>query len=398
MTSHPSSEPQLSSSGGLKWTEQSVFVPYHRFSLDGVGRGSAQDLTARPNAAFHPIREVELSKEGCLLQFAKPIETLNRRLSIEEVLILLELIRTGQRDRLHGQELYLYPGIESFAINAETQQVAVVLKNVRPKDRFTNLKNNQLSVLAFLELIEAHCPSGWKRVQHRTHEILTLSGLRDQLVMRSWLQNIKTLFVVGVWTLIALIIATIPATFFAPPAIREPLQTFYSERLLLLMDQINHQRSILSQHQPVRLNVSLSLPPLAPEERRQVTERLAQAILKVKGRGTIHPGRALRADTGDTPKSLPSLKKDPSLDVNVVGRAPQPESSGSTPKSERWSISVTDYRGEVQELLKALSGEMKGMWVLRIDEPEVTVSASVQLDAALVTSPSKETDNGRSEE
>jgi hypothetical protein len=395
MTSHPSSEPQLSSSGGLKWTEKSVFVPYQRFSLDGVGRGSAQDLTARPNAAFHPIREVELSKEGCLLQFEKPIERLNRRLSIEEVIILLELTRTGQRDRLHGQELYLYPGIESFAINAETQQVAVVLKNVRPKERFTNLKNNQLSVLAFLELIEAHCPSGWKRVQHRKHEILTLSGLRDQLVMRSWLQNIRTLFVVGVWAVLSLIIASIPATFFAPPVISEPLQTFYSERLLFLMDQINHQRSILSQHQPVRLNVSLSLPPLAPEERRQVTERLAQAILKVKGKGTIQSSRAVLP--GVTP-TLSTKATTPSPNTTAVGEAPQPASSASTPPSERWSISVTDYRGEVQELLKALSGEVKGLWVIRVDKPEVTVSASVQLDAARVRPPSQETLNEGSKE
>ena len=90
-------------------TKHSVSFTLGDHVVDGIGRGSAKDLMFRPNASFHPIRDVVQNGRECQLHFDRPLMEINRSISEREVLNLLRSLRLGVRECALGQQLYLYP-------------------------------------------------------------------------------------------------------------------------------------------------------------------------------------------------------------------------------------------------------------------------------------------------
>ena len=191
--------------------------------VDGIGRGSAKDLMFRPNASFHPIREVKQDGKVCKLSFDRPLMEINRSLSEQEILDLLRSLRLGVRECALGQQLYLYPGLESFGFNL-AGDLRIAFVNVRPKYRFVDYNTQHMSVLAFFELLKAFCPKTWKRIEPRSSHIMTLAALEANLTgptmfsrFRSFIRVIMVLALIG-------FISSIPIALFGPASMREPLK------------------------------------------------------------------------------------------------------------------------------------------------------------------------------
>ena len=191
--------------------------------VDGIGRGSAKDLMFRPNASFHPIREVKRTGDQCELHFDRPLMELRRSVSEREVLTLLASLRLGVRECALGQELYLYPGLESFGLSS-SGDLKMALINVRPKHRLVDHTLQQMSVEAFFELLKGHCPKTWARIAPHSERIVTLAALEAHLtgptVMSRFTRFIRTLILLG----IILFFCSIPIAMFGPPSMREPLR------------------------------------------------------------------------------------------------------------------------------------------------------------------------------
>lgn len=206
--------------------------------VDGVGRGSLSDLSFRPNATFHPVREVKVDRETCLITFDKPLQSLNRSLSKPELLLLLKNLRSGVRECALGQQLYLYPGIEAFGM---TQQgdICFTLINVRPRYSNQDHSTQKMSVLAFFELMKVACPSGWRAVEGKQDRINTLAALEVALEGSSLLTRIAKVIR---FTLISALVLTLAAVFiglFGPPELREPLREWAHPHLVALSEHLS---------------------------------------------------------------------------------------------------------------------------------------------------------------
>ena len=161
-------EPGLSETRFLVRTDTSVSIPLESYKIEGVGSGSLSDVIFRPNACFQKCKMPEFASDKRLtIQYIKALLPIHRNLKIEEVLILLRAVLDGHKIRSENQALYVYPGLEAFGLDAMTQKPRIALINVRPLDRYTTHNHDLLSVEAFLKLIQVHCPSGWKKIQHQ---------------------------------------------------------------------------------------------------------------------------------------------------------------------------------------------------------------------------------------
>lgn len=191
--------------------------------VDGVGRGSLSDLSFRPNATFHPVREVIADGKRCVITFDKPLQTFNGSLSKTEVLILLKNFRAGVRETALGQQLYLYPGVEAFGMGA-SGDLCFALINVRPRYALAEYSTQKMSVIAFFELMQAYSPQGWKVVRDQTDKINTLAALESALEGISlWRRIIKlTRILVAVFLVLSCVVVGL--AFLGPPEIKEPIR------------------------------------------------------------------------------------------------------------------------------------------------------------------------------
>lgn len=191
--------------------------------VHGIGRGSAQDLMFRPNASFHPIREIKRTSDSCELHLDRPLMTLSRAVSEREVLILLKSLRLGVRECALGQELYLYPGLESFGVNL-SGELKMVLINVRPKHRLKNHTIQQMSVYAFFALLKNHCAKSWARIEPHADRIVTLAALEAHLTGPTVFSRLRRLVRTLALLIIIAFLTSIPIAMFGPPSIRDPLR------------------------------------------------------------------------------------------------------------------------------------------------------------------------------
>ena len=194
--------------------------------VDGIKQGSLSDLQFRPNASFHPIREVQFDQSQCMLNFDKPLKLIDRKLKATEVIALIAHIRRGERELAIGQQFYLYPSEQAFGLS-QNGELRIVLRNIRPRYLYTEVSQSQLNVIALLKLIENHCPSLWLQVSKEAHKIKTLSILQDRLTASHAYKKIgrflwrATVYLVFLWLL------SLPIAAFGPPTLKEPLRPYY---------------------------------------------------------------------------------------------------------------------------------------------------------------------------
>lgn len=206
--------------------ERSAEVSIADHHIDGIGQGSLSDLQFRPNASFHPIREVQFDRTQCTLLFDRPIKPINRTLHPKEVIALIEHIRRGERELAVGQKFYLYPSKLAFGLS-QTGELRIVLRNIRPRHLHTNISQSQMSVIALLNLIESHCPKLWYSLSRDVHKIKTLTMLQEALHSSSALLKATRLLWRGLIYLIFLWLLSLPVAAFGPPQLRDPLRSYY---------------------------------------------------------------------------------------------------------------------------------------------------------------------------
>ena len=194
--------------------------------VDGIKRGSLSDLQFRPNASFHPIREVQFDHTQCTLTFDKPLKLIDRRLKPKEIIALIAHIRRGERELAIGQHFYLYPSEQAFGLS-QTGELRIVLRNIRPRHLHTEVTQSQLSVLALLKLIEYHCPNLWHQVGKEAHKIKTLSMLQDNLTTSPTYKRLGRFIWRTAVYLIFLWLISLPIAAFGPTTLKEPLRPYY---------------------------------------------------------------------------------------------------------------------------------------------------------------------------
>ena len=209
--------------------------------ISGVSEGSLSDLQFRPNASFHPIREVHLSSEHCELTYDRPLRDIDRPINAGELLLLIQNIKRGERDLALGQDLFLYPGSEAFGLS-QHGELRIILRNIRPKIRYHDCGQERLSLIAFLKLIEDHSPRLWNEISPKRHQLENLNQLEEVLQGSTFVKRLSR----ALWRLclyaLFLWLISIPVAAFGPPQLREPLKRIYYpvfERLTELMSPVN---------------------------------------------------------------------------------------------------------------------------------------------------------------
>lgn len=230
-------------------TENKAVITLADHVISGVKEGSLSDLQFRPNASFHPIREVLLKTDRCELIFDRPIRRIDRPVEASELLLLIQNIKRGERDLALGQDLYLYPGSEAFALSPHGE-LRIVLRNLRPSIRYHDSGQERVSLIAFLTLIKEHSPSLWQEISPHQHKLENLNQLEALLQSSTILQRLGRF----IWRLclyaLFLWLISIPIAAFGPPQIREPLKRFYHpvfERLTELMSPTHQDQSGIPQ-------------------------------------------------------------------------------------------------------------------------------------------------------
>ena len=223
LNNEPSAELEQVPQSRPEVKKHSVSFTLNDHIVDGIGRGSAKDLMFRPNASFHPIRDVKQDGRVCQLSFDRPLMEVNRSLSEREVLNLLRSLRLGVRECALGQQLYLYPGLESFGLSL-SGDLKIAFVNVRPKNRFIDHNTQHMSVLAFFELLKAYCPRAWQRIEAQSSQIVTLASLEAHLIGPSLSSRVRALaraiFILAFITFVS----SIPIALYGPPSMRDPLR------------------------------------------------------------------------------------------------------------------------------------------------------------------------------
>jgi hypothetical protein len=357
-------EPVLSQSNDLIRTPNSTFVPFSAFKVDGIGQGSVDDIKYRPNASFHAIQDIALSTEGCKITYTKALKPLERNLKFVEIIRLIQDTRMGQRDRALGQEFYIYPGIESFATTVDSQQVHIVLRNIRPLQKYQNYKAAQLSVEAFLQLIEHRCPSARKKIQGRRHEIMTLAGLENMLSDISWWDHLRTTSKWVFNSIIFLILLSIPTSIWGPSELKDPLQQFYQQQWNEFTQQIELQRQKLSTTPGMNFQFQITVNQTISQREQNSFEKYIQK--RVKKQLINHPFVIKLL----IPQEVKNSDKVDRSDA-------EKNHMEKSPSKTQWMITLKNYRGSVQDLIQSLQGNLDQDW--RIDPKNTLITIETNL-------------------
>lgn len=224
---------------------QITLVDHH---VDGIKRGSLSDLQFRPNASFHPIRDIDFDQIQCKLTFDKPLKKIDRTLRSKEVIALIAHIRRGERELAIGQHFYLYPSEQAFGLS-QNGELRIVLRNIRPRYLHSKLTESQLTVLALLNLIKSHCPNLWHQVEKKADTIKTLSMLHDSLTTSPVYQKIGRFIWRTTMYLILLWLLSLPIAAFGPPTLKEPLRPYYYPLFKRLTEILEPAAPILDDQQ-----------------------------------------------------------------------------------------------------------------------------------------------------
>ena len=276
--SNPSNSPAVNSQSQVEFTksdqqsqpklhDQSALITLRDHFVTGVSEGSLSDLQFRPNASFHPIREIDLKTDQCELIFDRPIRGIDRPIKADELLLMIQNIKRGERDLALGQDLFLYPGKEAFCLS-QHGELRILLRNIRPKLTYHDCGQERLSLIAFLALIEEHSPRLWDSVAPRRHQLENLNQLEELLQGSTLIKRVSR----ALWRLclyaLFLWLITIPIAAFGPPKIREPLKELYHpvfERLADLMSPVKTEL-------PPKEQVPLKGQSNSPEQKASTTD------------------------------------------------------------------------------------------------------------------------------
>ncbi|MEE2645120.1 MAG: hypothetical protein VYD19_09325 [Myxococcota bacterium] len=271
--------------GPISVDEKGVTLELSRLELPSLVEGTLDDLVLRPNKFFHPRKRPRFSPTQARIDYASHAEPVTRRVTEEELLKVLDGVISAQRTRLTKQPLTLYPGREAFALDSR-DRLRVVLMNCWPRE-IEEMSELQLSTLAFLELIEYHCPSAAKRIRQSGESPMTLLHLRE-LLTRSQVGAILKRVTVLVLLLVALIVGL---TLRGPAPIRDPLQALFTPHYK------QAERWVKAQLESPQIRLQLSLSSES-EQLSPRPEALLPLLDEIFGAGRYrigaHPSEALR--------------------------------------------------------------------------------------------------------
>ena len=372
-------EPELSSSRFLVRTDTSVSIPLDSYKIEGVGSGSLSDVVFRPNASFQKCK-TPIFDEGkrLTISYIKALLPINRNLQVEEILTLLRAVLDGHKIRSENQVLYVYPGLEAFGIDALTHKPRIGLINVRPLDRYTTHSHDLLSVEAFLKLIQVHCPSGWKKIEHQIDHIRSLYLLDEALSEGSWSlkKGLSRLF----WLFVFILIMSIPISIWGPPSVKEPILNLYQRGFNQLQMQLESRHIYFEKTQsPFHLTLTLHFEkPLTQARWQSLKPRLLKAIQRIDPKLTFEN---IEANPLKPTSETHSLK-------SIEGQIQPSDQSTEQQTYNQISITIKEYWGHPATLIKRLKSISIEGELLQFDSPNLYLKVPSTLVPKYIDSPS----------
>jgi hypothetical protein len=158
-----------------------ILLKPNQFEITGHLRGILEDLTIKPNSRFHTPSHVTLSLDSCELSYEQAYQPINEHISLFDIYELIHAYYDAYLTKAEGQHLFLYPGIEAFAID-QHQNLVIRLINICPKDERGS--DQALSVQAFMALLERAYPKVWKKILQKHKRIYHIPHLLELLEYR----------------------------------------------------------------------------------------------------------------------------------------------------------------------------------------------------------------------
>lgn len=351
----------------IQWKEKERIIPLSEVQIDSIEGGMVDDMKYRPNKYFHPIEDVRIEGERCVILYQKELTPVEGKVPLEQIKYVLRGVIDAQQKLVQNQNFYLYPGTEAFGFDRR-RQLHIGLINARPHKDWER-SGQELCVDAFSHLIAQHCPEGHKKVIGYRQKILTLRHLLQVLeghYTKSWFWSVAVVFLMligGVGILAQ----------WGPPRLQATIRQ-------TLQDSVGWGRKMLrsSSHQ---WDVSLR------EERRRLEYRYAPIPISL----IIHPTtqdpaerqrihtevqRVLREEFGEEPKAdyrlfVPHPEQFPEHYRRMIlppERFPELLSQWKVqcgvlyPNScpiQSWLLSITNYRGGFRPMLEAVQEVLK---------------------------------------
>lgn len=349
------------------WKEKERIIPLSEVQLDNIDGGMMEDMKFRPNKYFHPIEEVRVEGERCVILYHKELNPVEGKIPLEHIKHVIHGVIDGQQKLVQNQTIYLYPGVDAFGLDRR-RNLRVALINVRPHKDWER-SGQELCVDAFTQLIAEHCPEGHKKVVGYRQKILTLRHLLQVLEGQrgsSWFMSLFFLLLAaagGVGLLYQ----------WGPPRVQESIRHHVQGTIQWgrkMLRSSTHQwdvslreerRRLEYRYPPVAFSLLLHPSTQDPQQRQHLHQELQ---------------RILREEFEEEPKAeyrlfVPHPEQFPEAYRRMIlppDRFPELLSRWKSqcdvlyPQScpaQSWLLSITNYRGGFRPLLEAVQEVFK---------------------------------------
>ncbi len=155
-----------------------IFLNTSMFYITGHLQGTIEDLKYKPNSKFHTPSQVSINEKACVLSYQEEGKAIDMDLSLFEIYEVIHAYYDAYLTKAEEQRLFLYPGIEAFALD-DNRNLVIRMVNIHPKDQ--HLSDQALSVKAFMCLLEKCHPKIWKRINQKHKNIYHIPHLLEAL-------------------------------------------------------------------------------------------------------------------------------------------------------------------------------------------------------------------------
>ncbi len=349
------------------WTEKERIIPLGDIQVEGIEGGMVDDLKFRPNKYFHPIEDVRVEGERCVLLYQRQLSPVEGKVSLAQVRHVIRGVIDGQHKLAESQILYLYPGVEAFGLDRR-KNLRVGLINARPHNDWER-SEQELCVDAFSKLIAEHCPEGQKRIVAYRQKILTLRHL---------LQVLEGYYRRSMWSsfaILLLLLAGLAGVLYqwGPPRIKATMQkgvyaTIDWGRRMVRSSTVQWDHALRDErrrweyrHGPVPVYLILNPKTKNPQERALIHYHLMRVMEKEFDRTSKAHFQLYIHQPNQFPvsyrKSIPSPSESPKLMEEWRTNCFFMYGKGCPAHS--WLLRLTNYRGGFRPLVDAVRAALK---------------------------------------